>query len=82
MIDFGELERRFLRHLRTCVRNGELTERGLARITGVSQPHIHNVLKGKRRFSIEMADAVIYHLGLDLVDLIQPDELLEWRRRR
>ena len=33
--------------LRARVRNGELTERGLARLVGVSQPHIHNVLKGR-----------------------------------
>jgi transcriptional regulator with XRE-family HTH domain len=81
-MDFGELHRRFVTHLRQRVSRGEITERGLARTTGVSQPHIHNVLKGKRSFSVEMADAILYHLNLDLVDLIEPDELLEWRRRR
>jgi len=80
-MDFGEFHRRFVNYLRLRVSSGELTERGLARMTGISQPHIHNVLKGKRNFSAEMADAILYHLDLDLIDLIQPDELLAWRRR-
>ncbi len=31
--------------------NGELTERGFARSVGISQPHVHNVLKGVRNLS-------------------------------
>jgi len=80
-LTFGELHERFIDYLRERTRGGELTERRLARITGVSQPHIHNVLKGKRGLSIQLADAILRHLELDLVDLIHPDELLEWRRR-
>lgn len=82
MINFSEIPRRFVIHLRERVHSGELTERGLALITGVSQPHIHNVLKGTRNFSVEMPGAILYHLNLDLIDLIRPDELLEWRRHR
>lgn len=81
-MDFRELQRRLNAHLRERVRHGEITERGLARMTGVSQPHIHNVLKGKRVFSLATADAVLHRLHLDLLDLIEPGELLEWRRRR
>jgi len=81
MMDFQELRRRLTAHLRERVRQGEITERGLARLTGVSQPHIHNVLKGKRLFSMEFADAILRGLHLDLLDLIEPGELLEWRRR-
>ena len=80
-MDFSELHRRFVDHLRAKVSSGELTERSLARTTGISQPHIHNVLKGKRGLSTEMADAILYHLGMDLIDLIEPNELFEWRRR-
>jgi plasmid maintenance system antidote protein VapI len=64
------------------VRSGDATERGLARLTGVSQPHMHNVLKGKRLLSVEMADQVVGQLHLDLLDFIEPGELLEWQRRR
>ena len=72
---------RFVEHLRERVRSGELTERGLARLTGISQPHVHNVLKGKRLFSIEKADDIIRELGIDLLDLVDREELAETRHR-
>ncbi len=72
-MDFQELHARFIDHLRERVRSGELTERGLARMTGVSQPHIHNVLKGKRLLSPETADEILRQLKLDLLDLISPE---------
>lgn len=75
---FKSLEHRFLCDLRERVRNGGVTERGLARMAGVSQPHIHNVLKGKRFFSLQKADQVLLSLGLDIVDFVDPDE---WNRR-
>lgn len=80
-MDFHELQARLIAHLRERVRSGELSERGLARITGVSQPHIHNVLKGKRLFSLATADEVLRHLRLDLLDLIRPEEFPDWPRR-
>ena len=73
-MDFQELERRLIQYLRNRVHNGELTERGVARLTGVSQPHIHNVLKGKRFFSLQMADQILHYLHLDVFDLVRPDE--------
>lgn len=78
-MDFQELRERFVAHLRERVRSGELTERGLARISGVSQPHIHNVLKGKRILSPEMSDEILRQLRMDLLDLMKPEDLLEWR---
>ena len=68
-------------HLRELVRGGEMTERGLARLTHVSQPHMHNVLKGKRVLSPGTADKILLQLHLDLLDLLEPGELLEWRHR-
>ena len=50
----------------------------VARLAGVSQPHIHNVLKGKRFFSLEKADQVLRSLGLDVLDLVEPEE---WNQR-
>ena len=81
-MDFQELRERLVGHLRDRVRSGELTERGLARISGVSQPHIHNVLKGKRVLSVEMSDEVLRQLHMDLLDLVKPEDLLSWRGRR
>jgi transcriptional regulator with XRE-family HTH domain len=81
-VDFREQQRRLVAHLHALVRSGDATERGLARLTGISQPHMHNVLKGKRLLSPEMADRVLAKLHLDLLDFIEAGELLEWQRRR
>lgn len=66
---FHQLQQRLLDDLRRRVRNGESTERGLARAVGMSQPHLHNVLKGKRLLSMEKTDAVLRHLGIGVLDL-------------
>src|SRR5438034_1253884 len=55
---FQDLQLRLLEELRHRVRSGAATERGLARDTGLSQPHLHHVLKGKRLLSVEKADIV------------------------
>jgi transcriptional regulator with XRE-family HTH domain len=81
-MDFHELERRFIEYIRQRIRSGELTERRLARMTGISQPHIHNVLKGKRGLSPVMADTILRVLRVDLLDLIEPDEIADLQRRR
>src|SRR2546423_7282926 len=72
---FQALQQRFLALLRGRVRSGELTERGLARLTGISQPHIHNVLKGIRTLSPELTDQVLRRLKLDVFALCTRDEL-------
>jgi transcriptional regulator with XRE-family HTH domain len=76
------LHQRFILFLQDRVRSGEITERGLARITGVSQPHIHNALKGKRTFSMATIDQILNRLHMDVLDLINRDDVSEWRRRR
>src|ERR1039458_6735478 len=65
---------RLVSHVRARVRNGEISERSLARLTGISQPHIHNVLKGARLLSADMADQILRRLRIDLVDLLTADE--------
>ena len=82
MPGFRELQWRLVRALREKVRSGELTERGLARITGLSQPHIHNVLKEKRSLSAGAADAILLAVHLDAMDLLQPSELIAELARR
>jgi transcriptional regulator with XRE-family HTH domain len=56
--------------VRLRIRNGEITERGLARRVGVSQVHIHNVLKGARAMTPALADKILDDLGISLLDLI------------
>ncbi len=79
---FHELQQRLLDELRQRVRSGAATERGLARISGISQPHLHNVLKGKRLLSMDKADELLRSLEIDILRLIHPEELRESSRRR
>jgi transcriptional regulator with XRE-family HTH domain len=72
MLGLAELRSRIVHCLGEMVRNRELTERALARATGLPQPLIHNVLKGKRELSVEMADVILGALNLDAHDLIEP----------
>jgi hypothetical protein len=79
---FHDLHQRLIEELRHRVRSGAATERGLALLSGISQPHLHNVLKGKRQLSLTKADGVLRRLKIDLLHLIEPEELRESTRRR
>ena len=79
---FYELQQCLLQELRQRVRSGAATERGLARLSGISQPHLHNVLKGKRLLSMDKADDLLRYLQIDILQLIPPKELRESSRRR
>jgi transcriptional regulator with XRE-family HTH domain len=79
---FDDLRARLIDDLRGRVRCGDATERGLARITGLSQPHIHHLLKGKRLLSIDSADQILRRLEIDIIDLIPPAELRQPRPHR
>jgi transcriptional regulator with XRE-family HTH domain len=79
---FHDLQQRLIEELRLRVRSGAATERGLARLSGVSQPHLHNVLKGKRKLSLCKADVVLHRLQIDVLHLLEPEELRESYRRR
>jgi hypothetical protein len=79
---FGDLRARLIEHLRYRVRRGDATERGLARQTGLSQPHLHHVLKGKRLLSLESADQILKRLEIDALDLISTEDLQGLRSRR
>ena len=48
----------------------DTTVASLARRAGISQPHLHLVLKGKRCFSWDFADRAALVLGLRVEDLI------------
>ncbi len=56
------------------MRRGELSERSLARLVGRSQ-HLHNVLKGSRMLTAELADRLRRSLGIPLVALLTQEEL-------
>jgi hypothetical protein len=79
---FELLHSRLVDHLRAKLKSGEVTERGLARLAGISQPHLHNVLKGMRELSPATADAVITNLRLSAFDLVNEEELCHPGRTR
>jgi transcriptional regulator with XRE-family HTH domain len=81
-MDFALLQERLVALIRERVRSGEVTERGLATLAGVSQPHVHNVLKGARRLSTDMADHLLRRLRIDLSDLIEEDDIRYLRVRQ
>jgi transcriptional regulator with XRE-family HTH domain len=80
IVYFELLHSRLVDHLRGRVKSGELTERGLARIAGISQPHLHNVLKGVRVLSAPTADIVVNNLRLSILDLLREEEVAAGRR--
>jgi hypothetical protein len=72
---FGDLQSALCDNLRRRVQNGEITERALARLVGISQPHIHNVLKGARILSPALADEILRRLRISVYDLLDPVKL-------
>jgi transcriptional regulator with XRE-family HTH domain len=68
---FSTLQQRLIRRLNDEIRAGKLTERGLARRAGLSQPHVHNLLKGIRSPTAESADAMLRAISVGVWDLIE-----------
>lgn len=52
------------------VRNGEATERGMALRAGVSQPYLHNVLKGARQMSPDLADRLLREFNMGVPEVL------------
>jgi transcriptional regulator with XRE-family HTH domain len=55
---------------RQAVQAGEISERALARRAGLSQPHLHNVLKGIRALSPAAADQLMRALDVAVPQLL------------
>jgi len=65
----SELYNQLIEEARRRVRAGIVTERQLGRLCGISQPHMHNVLKNFRSLSPESADRLMEVLNLDIPEL-------------
>ena len=76
-VTFEALQLRLLKFVTHRVQNGEYTERGLARVLGISQSQIHNVLKGARGLRPELADRILRKFDLSASDLLTKAELME-----
>jgi transcriptional regulator with XRE-family HTH domain len=74
-VTFRDTNERLVAQVRTRMHNGELTERALARHLGISQPHVNNVLRGRRKLSPEVADLILKFFHCSLLDLYADGEL-------
>lgn len=74
-MNFRDTHQRLIAHVNARMRNGEVTERALARHLGISQPHVNNVLRGRRKLSLEIADLVLNFFHCSLLDLYADCEL-------
>jgi transcriptional regulator with XRE-family HTH domain len=74
-LTFRDAQFRLLAYVRNRIHNGELTERGFARLVGVSQPHMHNVLNGVRNISVDLSDSILNIFHISILDLSSPEEL-------
>jgi plasmid maintenance system antidote protein VapI len=74
MIGFITIRSRLLLEVQRRLQRGEWTERALARAAGISQPHMHHLLKGDRSLTPEMADALLVALHLQIPDLLTAAE--------
>jgi hypothetical protein len=81
-LTFQEAQLKLLAQVRDRIRNGELTERGFARLIGISQPHAHNVLKGVRKLSPQIFDAILKFFHMSLLDLVSLEELQAYLQRK
>lgn len=81
-ISFEALLGRLIFAVNLRIKNGEYTERGLARILGISQPQMHNVLKGARTLHTDLADRLLWKLGISVLHLFDEGELSEELRAR
>lgn len=66
---FAVLQARLLVRLDSRLRNGEITVRRLALRAGISQPHLTNILRGRRALTAHTADLILDALDLSLYDL-------------
>lgn len=74
-MNFEAARLRLIAHVLDRIHNGEFTERGFARRIGISQPHMHNVLKGVRSLSLDLSDSILRNLHISLLDLVPTEDL-------
>jgi len=71
-VTFQTLHNQLIHEICRRVDSGDTTVASLARRAGISQPHLHLVLKGKRGFSWDFADRAALVIGLRVEDLVPP----------
>ncbi len=74
-LTFKVLCARLLALVNARIQNGEFSERALARRLGISQPHLHHVLNGKRTLRASLADVVLARFHISVLDLLTAAEI-------
>ncbi|MDQ2710686.1 MAG: helix-turn-helix domain-containing protein [Acidobacteriota bacterium] len=74
-LTFKVLYTRLLALINARIQNGEFSERALAKRLGISQPHLHHVLNGKRTLRASLADVVLARFHISVVDLLTNAEI-------
>ncbi len=67
---FQDLQQKLIDLARERVRAGQVSERRLARLCDISQPHMHNALKNARTFSSQSYDRLMRVLDIRIADLL------------
>lgn len=75
MISFLTLRSQFLEEVRRRIRNGQWTERRLAVTIGISQPHLHHILRELRTATPKISDALLEALNFSLLDCLPAPEI-------
>ena len=75
-VSFAILHARLIAYVNCRIQNGEFSERALAKHLGISQPHLHNVLKGSRKLQVTLADAMLARFQISALDLISRGEFV------
>ena len=71
---FEAIHARLLAFVKARIQRGEFSERSLAKRLGVSQPQLHNVLKGARKLRVELADELLAEFRISVLDLLTKEE--------
>lgn len=77
-MSFVSLQDNLRKELRKRIDKGDLTGMELARRTGFTQAHISNFLNRKRGLKLSALDKVLKAIGLNLYDLLNPNELVKF----
>jgi transcriptional regulator with XRE-family HTH domain len=75
-----EIAERLRAHVGELVARRDISQIELADRTGYTQPHISNVLAGRRPLALSLAIALARATGTTISQLCDPDELRELRR--
>lgn len=81
-VNFEVLKGLLIRYVKLRIRNGDCTERQLARLVGTSQPQLHNVLKGARPLKQALADRLLQHFQIGLLELVRDCQLCPRKCRK